>query len=99
MNSCAEFEAAFLAALPKLRSELQGLQGAVEAQLSAWIEHVFREHLGYSWNDFTRGEGVRIGAKGGKQLFPDLRINILDTGIIFVECKRPGLLDGPRGPD
>jgi hypothetical protein len=99
MISSAEFEAAFLGALQQLRSELQGLQCAVEAQLSAWLEHLFRDYLGYSWNDFTRGEGVRFGAKGGKQLFPDLRINILDTGLIFVECKRPGLLDGLKGPD
>jgi hypothetical protein len=76
---------------------LKGL--AVEAQLSAWIEHLFREYLGYIWKDFTREEGAHIGAKGGKQLFPDLRIEIPDTGLIFVECKRPGRLDGPRGKE
>jgi hypothetical protein len=99
MPSFAEFESPFLGALQQLRSELQGLQGAVEVQLSAWLEHLFRDYLGYSWNDFTRGEGVRIGARSGKQLFPDLRINILDTGLIFIECKRPGLPGGPKGPD
>jgi hypothetical protein len=99
MPSFAEFESAFLAALQEERSNLQGLQGAVEAQLSAWVEHLFREHLGYSWKDFTRGEGAHVGSKGGKQLFPDLRIDIPDTGLIFVECKRPGRLDGPKSQE
>jgi hypothetical protein len=99
MKSLAEFESTFLVALPKLRSELQGMQGRVEAQLSAWIEHLFRDYLGYSWDDFARGEGAPIGAKGSKQLFPDLRIDIPDTGLIFIECKRLGVLDGPKGPE
>jgi hypothetical protein len=94
-----EFESALLDALPKLRSELEGLQGRVEAQLSAWLEHLFKDYLGYSWDDFVRGEGAQIGAKGSKQIFPDLRIDIRDTGLIFIECKRLGLLTGPKGPD
>jgi hypothetical protein len=96
MTTLAVFEATFLASLQEERSNLQGLQGAVEAQLSAWIEHLFREYLGYSWKDFARGEGAHLGARGGKQLFPDLRIDIPDTGLIFIECKRPGRLDGPK---
>src|SRR3954447_8813027 len=48
MKSFTEFESAFLAALPQERSELQGLQGAPEAQLSAWIVHLFQKYLGYT---------------------------------------------------
>jgi hypothetical protein len=44
----------------------------------------------------VQGEGLTIGAKGGKQLYLDLRINILSNGLIFVECKRFGYLDGPN---
>jgi len=100
MNSFAEFESAFLGALQQERSDLQSLQGASEAQLSAWIEHLFRQHLGYThWKEITRAEGTPVGSKGGKQLFPDLRIDILDNGLIFIECKRLGRLDGPKGPE
>jgi hypothetical protein len=97
MKDFSEFESSFLPALSHLRSELQSLQGAVEAQLSAWIEHLLRDYLGYSWDDFVRGEGAPIGSKGSKQLFPDLRIGISDTALIFIECKRLGALDGPKG--
>jgi len=96
MKSFPEFESTFLDALQQERSDLQGLQGASEAQLSAWIEHLFQEYLGYSYKDFSRGEGMHIGAKGGKQLYTDLRIDILDNGLIFIECKRMGRLDSPE---
>jgi hypothetical protein len=58
-----------------------------------------REYLGYRWKDFTRGEGAPVGARSGKQLVPELRIDIPDTGLIFVECKRPGRLDGPKSQE
>src|SRR5438093_1336919 len=100
MTSFAEFESAFLAALQQERSDLQGLQGAPEAQVSAWIEHLFRQYLGYThWKEISREGGAPVGAKGSKQLFPDLRIDILDNGLIFVECKRLGRLDGPKGQE
>jgi hypothetical protein len=100
MKSFAEFETAFLAGLQQERSDLQSLQGATEAQLSAWIEHLFRQYLGYThWKEITRDTGSPIGAKGSKQLFPDLRIDILDTGLIFVECKRMGRLEGPKSQE
>jgi hypothetical protein len=100
MKSFAEFEPAFLTALQQERSDLQGLQGASEAQVSAWIEHLFRQYLGYNhWKEITRAEGASVGSKSSKQLFPDLRIDVLDNGLNFVECKRPGRLDGPKGPD
>src|SRR5262249_31387385 len=100
MKSFAEFESAFLGALQQERSDLQGLQGANEAQLSAWIEHLFRQYLRYThWKEITREGAAPVGAKGGKQLFPDLRIDILENGLIFVECKRPGRLDGPKGQE
>ena len=100
MKSFAEFESAFLGALQQERSDLQGLHGASEAQLSAWIEHLFREYLGYThWKEITREGTTPIGSKGSKQLFPDLRIDVLDNGLIFVECKRLGRLDGPKGQE
>ena len=100
MKSFAEFESAFLSALPQERSDLQGLQWTSEAQLSAWVQHLFQEYLGYThWKEITREGGSPIGSKGSKQLFPDLRINVLDNGVIFVECKRPGRLDGPKGEE
>jgi len=99
MNSFTEFESTFLAALQKERSYLQGLQGKLEAQLSAWIEHLFRDYLGYGWEEILHPEGTTVGSKGSKQLFPDLQINILDNGHIFVECKRLGRLDGSKGKD
>jgi hypothetical protein len=100
MKSFAEFEAAFLGALQQERSDLQGLHGASEAQLSAWIEHLFRQYLGYThWKEITREGSTPVGSKGSKQLFPDLRIDVLDNGLIFVECKRLGRLDGPKGPE
>jgi hypothetical protein len=46
-----------------------------------------------------REGSAQIGAKGSKQLFPDLRVDIIDSGHIFVECKRLGRLDGPKGQD
>jgi hypothetical protein len=30
---------------------------------------------------------------------PGLRVDIADNGLIFVECKRLGRLDGPKGQD
>jgi hypothetical protein len=100
MNSFAEFESVFLGALQQERSDLQGLQGAPEAQLSAWIEHLFRQYLGYThWKEISREGNAPIGAKGTKQLFPDLRIDVLDNGLIFVECKRLGRLDGPKAQE
>ena len=100
MTAFAEFESAFLAALQQERSDLQGLQAASEAQVSAWIQHLFQHYLGYThWKEITREGSSPIGSKGSKQLFPDLRIDILDNGVIFVECKRLGRLDGPKGPD
>ena len=99
MPSFAEFEAALSSALQQERSNLESLQGAGEAQLSSWIRHLFEHCLGYTWNEIVQGEGLCIGAKGGKQLFPDLRVNILGNGIIFIECKRLGRLSGPKGPD
>jgi Domain of unknown function (DUF4268) len=76
------------------------LQGASEAQLSAWVQHLFQAYLGYThWKEITREGASPIGSKGSKQLFPDLRINILDNGVIFIECKRPGRLDGPKGQE
>jgi hypothetical protein len=99
MTSFPEFESRFLDALEKERSYLQGLQGKLEAQLSAWIEHLFRDHLGYSWEEILHPEGTTVGSKGSKPLFPDLQVNILDNGLIFVECKRMGRLDGPKGPE
>jgi hypothetical protein len=97
MKSFAEFESAILAALPHERSDLQSYQGAAEAQLSAWVQHLFQEYLGYTYREIERGEGLQVGAKGGKQLFIDLRINILDNAVIFIECKRLGLLGGSGG--
>lgn len=100
MKSFAEFESLFLAALQQERSDLQGLQGASEAQLSAWIQHLFQQYLGYThWKEITREGTTPVGSKGGKQLFPDLRIDVLDNGLIFVECKRMGRLEGPKGQD
>jgi hypothetical protein len=100
MKSFAEFESVFLGALQQERSDLEGLQGASEAQLSAWIQHLFHQYLGYThWKEITREGSAPVGAKGGKQLFPDLRIDVLDNGVIFVECKRPGRLGGPRGQE
>src|SRR4051794_24200243 len=100
MKSFTEFESAFLGALQQERSDLQGLQGSSEAQLSAWVEHLFRDYLGYThFKEITREGSSPIGSKGSKQLFPDLRINVLDNGVIFVECKRFGRLDGPKGPE
>jgi hypothetical protein len=100
MKTFAEFESKLLAALQQERSDLQGLHGASEAQLSAWIEHLFREYLGYThWKEITREGSTPIGSKGSKQLFPDLRVEVLDNGIIFVECKRLGRLDGLKGQD
>jgi hypothetical protein len=97
MKSFAEFESAILAALPQERSDLQGFQGASEAQLSAWVQHLFQQYLGYTYKEILHGEGLQVGSKGGKQLFTDLHINILDNGVIFIECKRLGLLGGPGG--
>src|SRR5215468_5643582 len=99
MKSFAEFESAFLGVLQQERSNLESLQGAAEAQLASWIRHLFEHCLGYTWNEIVQGEGLCIGAKGGKQLFPDLRISILDAGLIFIECKRLGRLSGPKGQD
>jgi hypothetical protein len=100
MTSFAEFESIFLGALQQERSELQGLQGDSEAQISAWVEHLFRDYLGYThFKEITREGSAPIGSKGSKQLFPDLRINVLDNGLIFVECKRGGRLDGPKGQE
>jgi hypothetical protein len=100
MTSFAEFETCFLGALQQERSELQGLQGESEAQLSAWVEHLFRDYLGYThFKEITREGSAPIGSKRSKQLFPDLRVNVLDNGLIFVECKRAGRLDGPKGQD
>jgi Restriction Enzyme Adenine Methylase Associated len=100
MKSFAEFESVFLAALPQERSDLQGLQGASEAQLSAWVQHIFQQYLGYThWKEISREGSAPIGSKGSKQLFPDLRIDVLDNGIIFVECKRLGRLDGAKGKE
>ena len=74
------------------------MQGASEAQLSAWVQHIFQQYLGYThWKEITREGSSPVGSKGSKQLFPDLRINVLETGVIFVECKRLGRLDGPKG--
>src|SRR5258708_32415127 len=100
MKSFAEFEPAFLGALQQERSELQGLQGQSEAQLSGWIEHLFRQYLGYThWKEIVREGSSPIGSKGSKQLFPDLRIDVLDNGVIFVECKRLGRLEGPQASE
>src|SRR5262245_14284759 len=100
MNSFPEFETTFLAALQQERADLQGLHGASEAQLSAWIEHLFRAYLGYThWKEIGRGENAQVGSKSSKPLFPDLRVDIVDSGHIFVECKRLGRLDGPKGQD
>ncbi len=100
MKSFAEFESLFLAALQQERSDLQGLQGASEAQLSAWIQHLFKDYLGYThWKEIIREGTTPVGSKGSKQLFPDLRIDVLDNGVIFVECKRMGRLEGPKGQD
>src|SRR5262249_57152460 len=100
MTFFAEFESTFLAALQKERSDLQGLQAASEAQVSAWIEHLFRIYLGYpDWKEISREGSAPVGSKGSKQLFTDLRIDILDNGLIFVECKRLGRLDGPKGQE
>jgi hypothetical protein len=98
MQSFAEFETAFLAGLQQERSDLQGLHSASEAQLSAWIENLFRIYLGYThWKEITREGSAWVGSKGSKQLFPDLRIEVQDNGLIFVECKRLGRLDGAKG--
>jgi hypothetical protein len=97
MKSFAEFESGILAALPQERSDLQSFQGAAEAQLSAWVQHLFQQYLGYTYKEIERGEGLQVGAKGGKQLFTDLRINILDNAVIFIECQRLGLLGGSGG--
>jgi hypothetical protein len=100
MKSLPEFEATFLGALQQERADLEGLHGASEAQLSAWVEHLFRQYLGYThWKEINRQGGAQIGSKGSKQLFPDLRVDILDSGQIFVECKRLGRLDGSKGQD
>jgi hypothetical protein len=99
MNSFAEFESGFLAALQQERSDLQDLEGKAEAQLSSWVEHLFRDFLGYIYKEILHEEGVQIGAKGGKQLFPDLRIGILDKVLIFIECKKLGRLSGPKGQE
>src|SRR5437868_410682 len=100
MKSFAEFESVFLPALQQERSDLQGLHGASEAQLSAWIEHLFRHYLGYDhWKEIAREGSTPVGSKGSKQLFPDLRIDVLHDGLIFVECKRLGRLGGPKGQD
>jgi hypothetical protein len=100
MMSFADFESPFLGSLQQERSDLQGLQGSAEAQLSGWIEHLFRQYLGYThWKEINRGGGMTVGSKGGKKLFPDLRIDIADNGLIFIECKRPGRLDGPKGAE
>ena len=99
MKSFTAFESAFLGALQQERSYLQGLQGKLEAQLSAWIEHIFRDYLGYSWEEILHPEGTTVGSRGSRPLFPDLQINILDNGLIFVECKRMGRLGGPKGPE
>jgi hypothetical protein len=97
MKSFPEFESAFLGALQQERADLQSLQGASEAQVSAWIEHLFRQYLGYThWKEINREGGAQIGSKGSKQLVPDLRIDIIDSGQIFVECKRPGRLEGAK---
>jgi hypothetical protein len=100
MKSFPEFESVFLGALKQERSDLQGLHGASEAQVSAWIEHLFREYMGYThWKEIAREATAHVGSKGSKQLFPDLRIDVLDNGLIFIECKRLGRLDGPKGQE
>ena len=100
MKSFPEFESTFLDALQQERSDLQGLQNFTEAQLSGWIEHIFRQYLGYThWKEITRAGGMTIGSKSSKKLYPDLRIDIADNGLIFIECKRLGKLDGPKGPE
>jgi hypothetical protein len=67
MNAFAEFESAFLKALDQERSELQGLHGESEAQLSQWVEHLFRDFLGYShFKEITREGSAPIGSKGSK---------------------------------
>jgi hypothetical protein len=67
MKSFAEFESALLGGLQQERSDLQGLQGASEAQLSAWIEHLFRQYLGYThWKEITREGATPVGARGSK---------------------------------
>ncbi len=86
MKSFPEFEATFLGVLQQERSELQGLQGSPEAQLSGWIEHLFRQYLGYAhWKEISRADGMTVGARGGKKLYPDLRIDIADNGLFFIE--------------
>jgi hypothetical protein len=85
MTSFAEFESVFLGALQRERSDLQGLRGASEAQLSAWIEHLFRQYLGYTDSkEIVRGEGALI---------------FIECKLILIECKRPGRLDGPKSQE
>jgi hypothetical protein len=100
MSTFVEFESAFAAALRQERSDLQGLSGASEAQLTAWIRHLFQEFLGYThWKEITSEGSGQVGSKGSKQLFPDLRVQIAETGLIFIECKRFGRLEGTRGKE
>src|SRR5262245_44369936 len=100
MQTFAEFEVAFCAALQQERSDLQGLFGASEAKLAAWVRHLFQQYLGYThWKEITSEGTAHVGSKGSKQLFPDLRVQIADTGLIFIECKRSGRLDGPKGKE
>src|SRR4051794_3363079 len=100
MQTFSEFESAFNANLQQERSDLQGLSGASEAQLTAWIRHLFQEYLGYThWKEITSEGSAWVGSKGSKQLFPDLRVHIADTGLIFIESKRLGRLDGPKAKE
>src|SRR5262249_48738631 len=61
---------------------------------------LIRQYLGYTyWKEITREGTTPVGSKGSKQLFPDLRVEVVDNGLIFVECKKLGRLDGPKGPE
>lgn len=100
MLTQTEFEARLRAGLTQERADLQSLQGANEAQLSQWLEHICRKYLGYEhWKELTKESHVQLGSKGSKQFFPDIRINVPDNGHIFIEAKRLGRFDGPKGLD
>jgi hypothetical protein len=95
MKFFTEFESIFLAAVQHERSDLLDLLGKSEAQLAAWIQHLFQQYLGYSWKEIQHSRGPRTRSKGRKHLFAHLRVGVLDEAAIFIAFNRPCRLDEP----
>jgi hypothetical protein len=76
MKSFPEFESTFLGVLQQERADLQGLQDAPEAQLSPWIEHLFRASLGSShWKEIDRQGSAEADAQELRGMAKQGRMN------------------------